>query len=339
MERLNPADLQLLSSNDNFSHFSFNARERKCLFVNAHGKRFFEAGYPLGIDVDLEGRGVAVADLDQDGRLDLILRAVARQKLVYFHNNLSSAGRFLRVELEGTRSNRDAVGAVVRIREYGQQQMRIKTAGSGFQGQSEGTMHFGLGNAERVDTLRVEWPSGLVQEFSDLPADHIVSIVEGRPIPTVRRPAGRRERAEAKATGAPKWKARSTDGKEWRRPAGIPLLLSFWASWCKPCRAEVPVLNDLYRRLGNRVAIAGLGLGESDPDAVHGFAAKTKPLYALLLSDREAMTDLLDKTFPEGDIPLPAAILFDRNGEPKRVFRGMLDVDALQLETEALLLR
>jgi hypothetical protein len=158
---------------------SLSGRERNCLFVNGRGTRFVEAGYPLGIDVDLEGRGVAVADVDQDGALDLVVRNHSRQKLIYFHNELRKAGHFLRVELVGTRSNRDAIGAVAQLTAGGMRQIRVKTAGSGFQSQSEGVLHFGVGEATRIEKLVIRWPSGLSQTFQDLPADHVVRLVEG----------------------------------------------------------------------------------------------------------------------------------------------------------------
>jgi hypothetical protein len=162
-----------------FGAFRFNGRERHVLFVNAGGRRFVEGGYPLGIDVDLEGRGVAVADLDQDGALDLLVRNHARQKLSYFHNEVGSQGHFVRVDLVGTRSNRDAIGAVVRLEAGGLRQMRVKMAGNGFQSQSEPTVHFGIGGALRPERLEIRWPSGLVERFADVPADRLLRIVEG----------------------------------------------------------------------------------------------------------------------------------------------------------------
>ena len=179
VRELDGNDLDLLTNDSTFRRYSFNARERNCLFVNGKGRRFLEAGYPLGVDVDLEGRGVAVGDLDQDGALDLVVRAVARQKLVYLHNQLGGRAHSLRVDLVGTRSNRDAVGAVVRLSAGGMTQMRVRTAGSGFQGQSEPTLHFGLGSSARADRLVVRWPSGLEEQFTDVLADAVVRIVEG----------------------------------------------------------------------------------------------------------------------------------------------------------------
>jgi len=339
VEKLNPSDMQVMTNRSLFSKLSFNAHEHHCLFINGKGQRFIEAGYPLGLDVDQEGRGVAVADLDQDGRVDLLVRAVARRKLTYFHNDASTTNHFFRVNLEGTRSNRDGVGAVVRLSTGGLRQMRIRSAGSGFQGQSEGTLHFGIGTAGRVDLLRVEWPSGLVEQFTNLPADHLVEIVEGQGKAAVRRPAGWHPATAAPATPdvTPVWSARKPDGMPWHLPRGKPVLLTFWASWCVPCRAEVPVLNEISRTLGGILGMAGVAIAETEPGAAGRFIADTGPVYQVLFSSREEMSALLEKLFPEGDIPLPAAVLFDANGHPKRVFRGGVTERAIEHETRELL--
>lgn len=337
MERLNPSDLQLLTSKDEFSRFSFNGRERKCLFVNGRGKRFLEAAYPLGLDSDVEGRGAAVADLDQDGRLDILLRAVARKKLTYFHNELPVPGHFLRVELEGTRSNRDAVGAIVRIYYGEQQQMRTRTAGSGFQSQSEGTLHFGLGSAMKVEALRVEWPSGSTETFHEIPADYVVKVVEGAGTLSRRRPAGWRGAASPRpSAGIPAWSAREANGGAWTPPAGRPAFITFWASWCEACRSEVAALNRLSQKLGGVATVAGVGLGE-EAATVQSFRSATDARYKLLTSSQRDISRLLEQIFPEGEISLPAAVLLDTNGMPRRVFRGMVNEAAIERQIATLL--
>jgi len=85
-----------------------------------------------------------------------------------FRNALQSGNRFLRLHLTGTKSNRDAIGAVVRIYHGGETQMRTLRAGSSYLSQSELPLTFGVGKADRIDRLTVEWPSGGTQEFKNI---------------------------------------------------------------------------------------------------------------------------------------------------------------------------
>lgn len=348
MTRLGPDDLQLLASDGLLKGFGFNARERNCLFVNGGGGRFVEAGYPLGVDLDFEERGVAVGDLDLDGGLDLVVRSVARQKLIYLHNEAGWRGRTLRVELVGTESNRDAVGAVARIVAGGLLQVRVRSAGSGFQAQSESTLHFGLGAAERVDELTVRWPSGRRETFHDLPAGHLARIVEGEgrvtltPLPGLPGEAPETpetpEMAEGPRAVPTGWRAWTPDGKPFALAAGRPAVVSLWASWCIPCAAEVPELGELKRRLGDAAQVVGISF-EPDPKAARGFIDRTKPQYPMLLSDPQALAPLLETAFGDGAVPLPAAVVLDASGAVVRVLTGKLTADGLEREVRRVLER
>ncbi len=112
-----------------------------------------------------DGRGVAAADLDRDGRLDLVI-ANNNAPPTILMNALESAGRWVELELVGSRSNRDAVGAAVRLRAGGKTMTRTVEAGSGYSAQSAHTLHFGLAGAEELESLEVRWPSGAVDEYA-----------------------------------------------------------------------------------------------------------------------------------------------------------------------------
>ena len=91
------------------------------------------------------GRGLAVGDLDNDGRLDALMVA-QNEPLVYFHNQTApTAGHFVRFQLEGTRSNRDGVGASVAIFSKGRSQVAQRKGGGSFQSAGDPWLHFGLG--------------------------------------------------------------------------------------------------------------------------------------------------------------------------------------------------
>src|SRR5262249_40563081 len=89
-------------------------------------------------------------------------------------------GHFARVKLQGTKSNRDAIGARLHLTSGGRTQYREVLGGVGFGCTSPLEQHFGLAQATTIERLRVDWPSGQSQEFTNLPADRLLSIVEGK---------------------------------------------------------------------------------------------------------------------------------------------------------------
>ncbi|NVB42496.1 CRTAC1 family protein [Pseudenhygromyxa sp. WMMC2535] len=134
----------------------------------------------LGLADTGQGRGMIRFDYDRDGDIDLF---VANQggapKL--FRNDTITANHWLEVELRGTSSNRDGLGARVEIEVEGERQLHEVGAGDvSYLGHSERAAHFGLGQAEQVGLVRVTWPaSGVVQVFTDLAVDQRVLVVEG----------------------------------------------------------------------------------------------------------------------------------------------------------------
>jgi hypothetical protein len=122
-------------------------------------------------------RGAAFGDLDRDGRLDVVVTRLNDSPLV-LRNVSAATGHWIALDLKGTRSNRDAIGARVHIvTAQGEQWNRVTTA-VGYASSSERTVHFGLGAAQRIDRLEVDWPSGTKQVLEGLPVDRYLSIVE-----------------------------------------------------------------------------------------------------------------------------------------------------------------
>jgi hypothetical protein len=129
------------------------------------------------------GRGLVVGDLDDDGRVDAIL--VGHEGSVAYCHNAGPGGHSITLRLEGTTSNREAVGARVVVEAGGRRQVADRFGGGSYQSASDPRLHFGLGAAARVDAVEVRWPSGRVDHFRGLPADIAYLICEGDDAPRV----------------------------------------------------------------------------------------------------------------------------------------------------------
>jgi enediyne biosynthesis protein E4 len=131
------------------------------------------------------GRGLAVGDLDNDGRLDVLILA-HNQPLAYLHNR-TKGGRFLALRLVGRHSNRDAVGAKVVVIAGSRRLSAQRIGGGSYQSASDSRFHFGLEQVDRIDTIEITWPSGSVDCHCALPADTGYLLYEGenkpRPLP------------------------------------------------------------------------------------------------------------------------------------------------------------
>jgi YD repeat-containing protein len=135
------------------------------------------------------GRGLAVGDLDNDGRIDLV-GLPQNSPLVYFHNQ-TPHGHALTLLLEGTRSNRDAIGAVVTVTAGGRRRRAWRAGGGSYQSASDPRLHFGLGD-DRIEQVEVRWPSGRADRFGPLEVDCSYRLREGDTAPTLVRRFDRR---------------------------------------------------------------------------------------------------------------------------------------------------
>ncbi len=125
----------------------------------------------------LDGRGVALGDFDNDGLLD-IYQTNADQPSLLYHNVSDRPGHWVTLQLIGTRSNRDAIGARATLTAGGTRQMREISGGDGYSAQSSYRLHFGIGSADKIDELRIHWPSGR-EETVSVPLDRVSYVREG----------------------------------------------------------------------------------------------------------------------------------------------------------------
>jgi hypothetical protein len=158
---------------------SLSGYEKKRLFHSEGGLVFSEQAELEGLSSTRDGRGMAVVDLDGDGRLDLFV-ANAGQPPYLYRNRLESPAHWVELVLEGRGGNRDAIGAEVRLTAGGRNQLRVVDPGNGFAGQGTRRLHFGLGAAAEVERAEVRWPSGERQPLTGVALDRVQRVVEGR---------------------------------------------------------------------------------------------------------------------------------------------------------------
>ena len=127
------------------------------------------------------GRGLAYGDFDRDGDLDLLVTCNHGPAHLYRNDQLAG-NRSIRFRLMGTKSNRDAIGATVRIFHGGGSQSRLVKGGSSYLSQSELPVTFGVGKRDKIDRLLILWPSGRSEEYKDLAVGQVYQCVEGKGI-------------------------------------------------------------------------------------------------------------------------------------------------------------
>ena len=155
--------------------YSWSGHEPNVLHIR-RGERYFDASGVSGLDFAEDSRAFAVTDIDGDGRPDLILKSRLGPQVRVLQNNCSNNNHSIAFQLEGTKSNRDAIGAKIRV----DSQTVWLSAGSGFLSQHSKRLIVGLGSSAVAKQIRILWPSGGHQEFSGLSAGRVYFVKEGQ---------------------------------------------------------------------------------------------------------------------------------------------------------------
>ncbi|WP_163854442.1 CRTAC1 family protein [Paenibacillus elgii] len=160
-----------------FGDKSLSGYEKKRLFWN-NGKTFKDIAQETGITFDSDSRGVAAVDLWNRGVLDLVFANQGAQPKVYKTTNTTNHN-WIKLELTGTApSNREAVGARVTFEVKGVKTVMERDGGNSHGAQSEPRLHFGLGDATQADKITIRWPSGRLQELTQVKANQILKVTE-----------------------------------------------------------------------------------------------------------------------------------------------------------------
>src|SRR5271168_3721580 len=147
---------------------SLSGYQTKHVWLNDGSGKFVDVAQAVGVTDTYDGRAVAFADLWNRGVLDVLV-ANERGPLLIYKNTVTPENKWIEFALEGTASNRSAIGAQVTLYWNGQQQRQEVSGGSGFAAQNDRRLHFGLGKNPRIEKAVIRWPSGKVQTI-DQPA-------------------------------------------------------------------------------------------------------------------------------------------------------------------------
>jgi len=156
-------------------------RQPKEIYRNLGNGRFEEVTSLIGaaVSVPKPARGAAYGDVDNDGDIDVIVINIDEAPSLYL-NDGGNRKRWITLSLEGTASNRDAIGARVEIKAGGRTQIRHVRSGESYLSHNDVRVQFGLGDATRIDRIRIRWPSGGTEEIEGVDADQFLKIREGQ---------------------------------------------------------------------------------------------------------------------------------------------------------------
>lgn len=276
---------------------SWSGHERNVAFLNLGNGQFSDASGVLGLNLDVDGRAVASLDWDGDGDLDLWTSNRTGPRLVLLRNDVDPNPVSVSIRLQGTRSNRDGIGARVELMRQGTDSpvtWRTLRAGEGYLAQSSKTLVIPLGHGASIDHARVQWPGAETELFENLEPGGAYVLEQGTGTARVvdRRTAGfAPDRSSASASADPPSArviphapipiplpavpvAPAVDGHN-GDPIPLPVpgaratLLVFWATWCAPCVEELRELKghaDAFQEEGVAVKLINVDDMDTEPD-------------------------------------------------------------------------
>jgi Flp pilus assembly protein TadD/peroxiredoxin len=334
------------------SDATWNGSERNVFYANNRDGTFSEVSGAIGMDFPDDSRAFALADLDHDGRLEVVLKNRNAPQLRVLRNVMKDVGNSMVLRLRGQRSNRDAVGAAVTVEAGALRQTKYLQAGSGFLSQHSKELSFGLGKVEGNVRASIRWPSGLTQNFVDLPVNQRIEVHEGstdflaRPFATSAVLAARSsESAKNEAVSSvvetwliqplrvpdfslPDLAGRRVDFKSFR---GGPVLLTFYEAGSTDALEQLRLLQREQKHLeSSGLRILAINLDEpQDAAALQSIAGRF--FFPTLLATPE-VTGIFNIFYRylfdrRRDMPIPTSLLIDRDSLIVKIYQGVVNAE------------
>lgn len=333
---------------------TWSGYERNVLYRNNGDGTFCDVSGISGMDFVEDSRSFALGDLDQDGRLEVVLKNRNAPQVRILKNTMKDAGSAIAFRLRGRKSNRDAIGAAVTVETGIGRQTRWLQAGSGFLAQHSKELFVGLGESKTPVTATIRWPSGLTQNLRDLPMDHRIWIEEGsaparmEPFRKAAAVAAREAMVSAEVlpsvaetwllapVAAPDFSLPDASGHEQSLSTfrGKPVLLHF-------CSAESGHALAEFERAHVRWAKDGLQLLTvvvNEAGADREKAASPYPHFTFPILRASADVVAIYNIFyryifdRHRDLTLPASFLIDAQGVMVKIYQGPVDVKKFETD-------
>ena len=329
---------------------------RNVMFVNNHDGTFSEASGPTGLDFLEDSRSFALADIDHDGRLEVILKNRNAPQLRILHNVMNPIGHSISFRLRGHNSNRDAIGTSITVEVDGLRQTKYLQAGSGFLAQHSKELFFGVGKAEGVIRATIHWPSGLPQQFEQLPLNHRIEIDEGSSSFTSK-PYAATPESYARTGPQPDLKPLPSQVDTWLiEPLKAPefslpdlagsmrklqsfrggfVLLYFWATTAPASLDQLKLLNRQRPALTrSNIEILAVNVDDvAQQPRARSIASQPRLSFPVLLAteDVAGIYNLIYRHLfgRHRDLAIPTSFLLDRDGMIIRVYQGPTDFEEL----------
>jgi tetratricopeptide (TPR) repeat protein/peroxiredoxin len=335
---------------------SWNAYERNVMFANNRDGTFSEVSGMLGLDFLEDSRSFALADLDHDGRLEVILKNRNAPQLRILHNAMKDLGDSISFRLRGHKSNRDAIGAAITVEVGTLRQTKYLQAGSGFLAQHSKELFFGIGKPEGNIMATVRWPSGLSQQFEHLPTNHRIEIEEGSnsiattrfvTTPSTYAKPGTEPNLEPLPSQLGTWLIEPLKAPEFSLPdlagnkqdlqklQGSFVLLNFWATTAPLCRQHLKLLHQYQSAFtANHLKVLAVNVDAAgEMPGARSLAAQEKLSFPVLFATEEVAgiyniiyRYLFDR---RRDLAIPTSFLLDRDGMIIKVYQGPIDPQRL----------
>jgi Flp pilus assembly protein TadD/peroxiredoxin len=334
------------------SDHTWHGYARNVMFANNRDGTFAEISGAIGLDITEDCRSFALADIDHDGRLEVILKSRNAPQLRVLRNAMEEIGHSISFRLRGRKSNRDAIGASVTLEGGPQRQTKYLNAGSGFLAQHAKELFFGSGASQGPFRALVHWPSGLKQQFEALPANHSIEIVEGletfaaRPFsapPTAYAHAGATPALDPLPIRVDTWLIQPLKAPEFSLPdldgnlhmlsqlQGHNVLLCFWSVKAQQSVEQLQLLNRHRSAMdAERLEVLAVNVDDqSDHATARSFVLREK-LGSTVLFATEELAGIYNIVYRHlfdrrRDLAIPSFFLLDGEGSIVKVYQGAID--------------